>query len=102
MAVLFSHIGSIGDNFMYCYRSSKTAENMLFYNLSVNLKPRDVMMLVLHLGIVKVNVDRRREQGVVEDAQSEVEPEVAASDLWKVLTGRGLESTSKIFIRNGE
>jgi hypothetical protein len=36
MAVLFSHIGSIGDNFIYCYRSSKSAENMLFYNLSVN------------------------------------------------------------------
>lgn len=56
----------------------------------------------MHSGIVKTNMDRRWKRGGVEDAQGAVEPEVAASDLWKVLTVRGLESTSKSIHRNGE
>ena len=75
---------------------------MLFYNLSVDLKPKNITVLVLHPGIVKTNMDRRWKQGGNEDIQGAVEPEAAASDLWKVLMGKGLESTGKLFHRNGE
>jgi NAD(P)-dependent dehydrogenase (short-subunit alcohol dehydrogenase family) len=105
IAVMSSRVGSIGDNStggMYSYRSSKTAANMLFYNLSVDLKPKNITVLVLHPGIVKTNMDRRWKQGGNEDIQGAVEPEAAASDLWKVLMGKGLESTGKFFHRNGE
>ncbi|KAF2994932.1 hypothetical protein E8E13_001554 [Curvularia kusanoi] len=105
VAVMSSRVGSIGDNFtggMYAYRSSKTAANMLFYNLSIDLKPRKITVLVLHPGIVKTNMDRRWSQGGNKDVQGAVEPEVAASDLWKVLMSKGLESTGKFFHRNGD
>jgi NAD(P)-dependent dehydrogenase (short-subunit alcohol dehydrogenase family) len=75
---------------------------MLFYNLSVDLKPRNITVLVLHPGIVKTNMDRGWKQGDIEDAQGAVEPGSAANALWKVLMGKGLESTGKFFYRNGE
>jgi NAD(P)-dependent dehydrogenase (short-subunit alcohol dehydrogenase family) len=80
----------------------KTAANMLFYNLSVDLKPRNITVLVLHPGIVKTNMGRGWKQGDIEDAQGAVEPGSAANALWKVLMGKGLESTGKFFYRNGE
>lgn len=86
---------------MYSYRSSKTAANMLFRNLSVDLKPKNITVLVLHSGIVKTNMDRRWNQGGIENAQDAVEPGVAASHLWKVLNSKGLERTGKFFHRNG-
>ena len=61
IAVMSSSVGSIGENFtggMYSYRSSKTAARMLFYNLSVGLKPKNITVLVLHPGIVKTIMDR--------------------------------------------
>ena len=74
---------------------------MLFHNLSIDLKPKNIIALVLHPGIVKTNMDRRWNQGGIENAQDAVEPGVAASDLWKVLNSKGLERTGKFFHRNG-
>lgn len=87
---------------MYSYRSSKTAVNMLFANLAIDLKDKNVAVILLHPGIVKSNLDQKWKAGGNEDVQGAVEPDVAASDLWRVLMGKGLESTGKFFHRSGE
>jgi len=105
IAVMSSRVGSIADNSsggMYSYRSSKTAVNMLFKNLAVDLKDRNIPVILLHPGIVKTNLDQKWKEGVNEDIKGAVEPDVAASDLWRVLMSKGLKSTGKFFHRNGE
>lgn len=105
IAVMSSRVGSIADNStggMYSYRSSKTAVNMLFKTLAVDLKDRNIPVFLLHPGIVKTNLDPKWKEGGNEDVKGAVEPEVAASDLWRVLMGKGLESTGKFFHRSGE
>ena len=105
IAVMSSRVGSIADNStggMYSYRSSKTAVNMLFANLAVDLKDKNVTVILLHPGIVKSNLDQKWKDGGNEDVTGAVEPDVAASDLWRVLMGKGMESTGKFFHRSGE
>ncbi|KAF3048129.1 hypothetical protein E8E12_010633 [Didymella heteroderae] len=105
IAVVSSRVGSIADNStggMYSYRSSKTAVNMLFKNLAIDLKDRKVPVILLHPGIVKSNLDQKWKDGGNEDVGGAVEPDVAASDLWKVLMSKGLESTGKFYHRSGE
>lgn len=105
IAVMSSRVGSITDNStggMYSYRSSKTAVNMLFYNLSIDLRDKNILVILLHPGIVKSNLDHRWKAGGNENVRGAVEPDVAASDLWKVLKSKRLESTGKFFHRNGE
>ncbi|KAJ4983799.1 hypothetical protein SVAN01_10719 [Stagonosporopsis vannaccii] len=105
IAVMSSRVGSIEDNStggMYSYRSSKTAVNMLFKNLAIDLKGRNIPVILLHPGIVKTNLDQKWKDGGNDDVKGAVEPEVAASDLWRVLMSKGLESTGKFFHRSGE
>ena len=105
IAVMSSRVGSIADNStggMYSYRSSKTAVNMLFANLAVDLKPKNIAVVLLHPGIVKSNLDAKWKDGGNEDVKGAVEPDVAASDLWRVLMGKGLESTGKFYHRSGQ
>ena len=105
IAVMSSRVGSIADNStggMYSYRSSKTAVNMLFKNLAIDLKDKNVPVILLHPGIVKSNLDQMWKNRGKEDVKGAVEPEVAASDLWRVLMSKGLESTGKFFHRSGE
>jgi NAD(P)-dependent dehydrogenase (short-subunit alcohol dehydrogenase family) len=105
IAVMSSRVGSIADNStggMYSYRSSKTAVNMLFANLAIDLKPKNIPVILLHPGIVKSNLDARWKEDGNENVQGAVEPDVAASDLWRVLMGKGLESTGRFYHRSGE
>lgn len=105
IAVMSSRVGSIADNStggMYSYRSSKTAVNMLFKNLAIDLKDRNIPVILLHPGIVKSNLDQRWKDAGNEDVKGAVEPDVAASDLWRVLMSKGLESTGKFYHRSGE
>ncbi|KAF1836844.1 short-chain alcohol dehydrogenase-like protein [Decorospora gaudefroyi] len=103
IAVMSSRVGSMADNSsggMYSYRASKAAVNALFKSLAVDLKEDKVPVLLLHPGIVKTNLDpRNKEGGGVPGA---VEPEQAAAELWRVLMGKGLESTGRFFHRTGE
>lgn len=105
IAVMSSRVGSIADNStggMYSYRSSKAAVNCLFKNLAVDLKDKNIAVILLHPGIVKSNLDQKWKTGGNEDVKGAVEPEVAASELWRVLMGKGLESTGRFFHRSGE
>jgi hypothetical protein len=50
---------------------------------------------------VKTNSDKRWKEGT-NDVHGAVEPEQAASELSMVLISKGMESTGKIYHRNGE
>ncbi|KAF9698576.1 hypothetical protein EKO04_003473 [Ascochyta lentis] len=105
IAVVSSRVGSIADNStggMYSYRSSKTAVNMLFKNLAVDLKDKNVPVILLHPGIVKSNLDKKWKEGGNENVKGAVEPDVAAADLWRTLSGKGMESSGKFWHRSGE
>jgi NAD(P)-dependent dehydrogenase (short-subunit alcohol dehydrogenase family) len=99
IAVMSSRMGSISDNGsggQYAYRGSKAAVNALFKSLAVDLKEKDVSVILLHPGIVKTNMTLGFE------APGAVEPEQAAAELWKVLMSKGLESTGRWYHRSGE
>jgi len=103
IAVVSSRVGSMADNTsggQYAYRASKAGVNGLFKSLSVDLREDGVVVLVLHPGIVKTDLDPRHKEG--EDVPGAVEPDEAARGLWDVLREKGMESTGKFFHRSGE
>ncbi|KAF2624176.1 hypothetical protein BU25DRAFT_413740 [Macroventuria anomochaeta] len=75
---------------------------MLFANLAIDLKDKNVAVILLHPGIVESNLDQKWKDGGNEDVKGAVEPDVAASDLWRVLMVKRIESTGKFFHRSGE
>jgi NAD(P)-dependent dehydrogenase (short-subunit alcohol dehydrogenase family) len=104
IAVVSSRVGSMGDNSSggaYSYRSSKAAVNALFKSMSIDLKDKNVPVIILHPGIVKTNLDPRWKEGK-NDLQGAVQPEQAVSELWRVLMSKGLESTGRFYHRSGE
>jgi len=59
IATLTSKMGSIEDNTSgksYCYRSSKTAVNMVMKSLSIDLKPYGISVVTLHPGWVQTDM----------------------------------------------
>ena len=95
----------MGDNSSggaYSYRSSKAAVNALFKSMSVDLKEKNVPVIILHPGIVKTNLDPRWKEEGKGEMKGAVEPEQAASELWQVLSSKGLESTGRFYHRSGE
>lgn len=59
IALQSSRMGSIADNDSggaYGYRASKAALNAIGKSLSIDLKPRDIVVLVLHPGWVKTDM----------------------------------------------
>jgi NAD(P)-dependent dehydrogenase (short-subunit alcohol dehydrogenase family) len=105
IAVVSSRVGSLADNSSggaYSYRASKAAVNTLFKSMAVDLREKNVPVLILHPGIVKTNLDPRWKDEEKSEVQGAVEPEQAASELWKVLMSKGLESTGRFCHRSGE
>jgi NAD(P)-dependent dehydrogenase (short-subunit alcohol dehydrogenase family) len=99
VAVMSSRMGSISDNSSggaYAYRGSKAAVNALFKSLAMDLKEKGVAVILLHPGIVRTNMTTGLE------APGAVEPEPAAGELWRVLMGKGVESSGRWFHRSGE
>lgn len=57
IAVMSSRVGSMGDNSSggsYSYRASKAAVNSLFKSMAVDLKEKNVPVILLHPGIVSI------------------------------------------------
>lgn len=105
IAVMSSRVGSMGDNSTggsYSYRASKAGVNSLFKSLAVDLKEKDVPVLVLHPGIVKTELDPRWKDGGDKVAPGAVEPDVAAGELWKNVLGKGMEASGRFWHRSGE
>ena len=62
VAIITSRSGSIGDNGSggnYGYRMSKAAVNMAGVNLAIDLKPRGIVVALLHPGMVRTGMGVR-------------------------------------------
>ncbi|KAF2263197.1 hypothetical protein CC78DRAFT_554172 [Lojkania enalia] len=88
VAVTCSCIGPIADNSSssaYAYCGSKAAVDALFKSLTADLKETKVLIVLLHPGIVHTNSMKGQ------NVDGSVEPEQAASELWKVLMNKGVK-----------
>ena len=98
IGVISSRVGSIADNSSggyYAYRASKTAVNSFFKSFAVELKDQEVIVTMLHPGFTKTNLHES-----IWKIPGVVEPEIAASGLWKVVQEKGLEDTGKFWHRD--
>jgi len=100
IGIVSSRVGSVGDNSTgghYAYRSSKAAVNSIGKSMAVNLKDKGVTVMLLHPGYVKTNL--------LPDAKmppDTVEPEEAASKLWKnIVSQKTIADTGKFWHREG-
>lgn len=95
IGVISSRVGSIADNTSggyYAYRASKCAVNSFFKSFAVELKEHDIIVFMLHPGFTKTNLNAE-----IWKIPGVVEPEVAASGLWKVVSTKGIEDTGKFW-----
>lgn len=100
LGLVSSRVGSIADNSSggdYAYRSSKAALNMIGKNLSLELKDKGVVVVILHPGVVRTNLNPGGDGG-----PGAVEPEEAAGKLFHVLMSKGMEDTGKFWHREGQ
>ncbi|OJD31780.1 short-chain dehydrogenase [Diplodia corticola] len=98
-----SRVGSIADNSSggsYAYRSSKAALNMICKNLSVELKDKGVIVVILHPGIVRTGLTTGP-HGLPE-LPGAVGPDEVVGELYDVLVSKKLEDTGKFWHRNGQ
>lgn len=99
IAILTSRVGSIGDNTsggMYAYRSSKAAANAIGRNMAMDLKEKNIPVLMIHPGFVR--------SGLLPGADGKefVDPDEAAHKLWNnVVKVKGMESTGTFWHREG-
>lgn len=99
IGIITSRVGSIGDNSsggMYAYRSSKAAANSIGKSMAMDLKSNNITVLLLHPGFVR--------SGLLpgSDGDQYVDPDEAASKLWKnVVKPKGMDETGKFFHREG-
>ncbi len=100
LGVISSRVGSITDNTSggyYAYRASKCAVNSFFKSFAVELKEQDVVVFMLHPGFTNTNLNSE-----ISKIPGVVEPEVAASGLWKVVNSKKMEDTGKFWHREGQ
>jgi NAD(P)-dependent dehydrogenase (short-subunit alcohol dehydrogenase family) len=100
LGFMSSRVGSLADNSSggaYSYRASKTALNMFCKNLSLELKDKNVVVVIMHPGFVNTNLAA---QGGPRHPET-VEPDEAASKLWKVLMSKKIEDTGRFWHREG-
>lgn len=100
VGIVSSRVGSIGDNSSgghYAYRSSKAAVNSIGKSLAMDLKDKNITVLLLHPGFVQ--------SGLLPKAKmppETVQPEEAAEKLWRnVVHPKGIESTGTFWHREG-
>jgi NAD(P)-dependent dehydrogenase (short-subunit alcohol dehydrogenase family) len=95
MVAITSRMGSIADNDSggsYIYRSSKAALNAVMKNLSVDLRPRGITVVVVHPGWVKTDMG---------GPSALIEPEESVSAMRKVIAGLTMEDTGRFFNYDG-
>jgi NAD(P)-dependent dehydrogenase (short-subunit alcohol dehydrogenase family) len=100
IGMVSSRVCSINDNSSggsYAYRASKAALNSLSKSLSIDLKDKNIPVVVLHPGLVRTNMDPKNWE--IEEA---VNPDEAAEKLWKVYQSKGIEDTGKFWHREGQ
>lgn len=98
ICIVSSRVGSMGDNSSggsYAYRASKAAVNSVGKSMAMDLKDKGIVVSLLHPGYVNSNLNPGMEN------PEAVEPEEAASKLWKVVQSKGMEETGKFWHREG-
>ena len=97
IGILTSRMGSISDNGSggyYGYRASKAAANAVGKSLALDLKDKEVTVLLLHPGYVKTEMTGN--QGLIDTTES-------AEGLYKVITEHSrLSDTGTFWHSNGE
>ncbi|KAL9105620.1 MAG: hypothetical protein Q9227_009232 [Pyrenula ochraceoflavens] len=99
LGFMSSRVGSIADNSTggsYAYRSSKAALNSICKSMSVELKEKDVVVVVMHPGYVKTGLNAD-----THSMPEAVMPDEAAGKLWKVFQKIALNDTGKFWHREG-
>lgn len=106
VGILTSRVGSLNDNSSggdYAYRISKAAANMVALNLHHDLSKVGVAVQALHPGMVNTGLldamtpeDRERAASIL------VTPEVAASNLIKVIDSLTVETGGRFQHANGD
>ncbi|KAI4721721.1 NAD(P)-binding protein [Aureobasidium sp. EXF-10727] len=100
IGIVSSRVGSIADNStggIYAYRASKAAVNSIGKSLAMDLKDKGIVVSLLHPGIVKTGLDP-----TAADTPEAVLPDEAATKLWNVWQGKGIEDTGKFWHREGQ
>ena len=105
IATLSARVASIGDNRLggwHSYRASKTAQNMLTQNLSLELKRTNPQSVVigLHPGTVDTALSKPFQSGVAPEKL--FTPEQSARYLWKVLSEVTPEQTGTVIAWDGQ
>ena len=105
VATLSARVGSIRDNRLggwYSYRASKTAQNMLTKNLSLELRRTNPLAIVvgLHPGTVDTNLSKPFQSGV--PAERLFGPDQSAGYLWSVLEALGPERSGEVIAWDGQ
>ncbi len=96
IAAISSTMGSIASNEEgrhYLYRSSKAALNMAYKSLSIDVKPRGIIAVVLCPGWVQTDMG---------GPTATLKPEQSISGLKRVLGGLRPEDSGKFFYYNGD
>lgn len=95
--LMTSRMGSIDDNTSggsYGYRMSKVALSMAGKSLSVDLKPRNIAVAILHPGLVKTRMTNFNRNGIT--------PEQSVKGLIDRIDQLNLENTGTFWHSNGE
>ena len=99
IGIVSSRVGSIGDNSSggsYAYRASKAAMNSIGKSMAMDLKDKGIVVSLLHPGFTRTSINT----GTGHHPES-VEPQEAASKLWKVMMSKSIEDTGKFWHREG-
>lgn len=100
VGIVSSRVGSVGDNStggIYAYRASKAAVNSIGKSLAMDLKDKGIVVSLLHPGFVITGLDPS-----THSLPEAVQPDEAATKLWKVLQSKTLEDTGKFWHREGQ
>ncbi|ACI97835.1 SDR family oxidoreductase [Rhodospirillum centenum] len=96
VATVSSQMGSMADNSSggyYAYRMSKAAVNMGMKNLSLDLRDRNIAVVVLHPGWVQTDMG---------GDQAPVKPAESVAGLRRVLAGVGIGHSGRFYSYRGE
>jgi NAD(P)-dependent dehydrogenase (short-subunit alcohol dehydrogenase family) len=95
LAIVTSRMGSVADNDSggyYGYRASKAAVNAIGKSLAVDLRPRGIAVYLLHPGYVATDMV---------GGNGDIQPEVAAQRLVKVVDGLDMDESGSFHHSNG-
>lgn len=77
----------------YIYRSTKAALNMALKNLSIDMKPYGITVLILHPGWVRTDMGGE---------EAPLSPSESASGLYEVISNASIRDTGKFYTYDGK